>query len=151
MTTAPLRKEASRDQDEILALFDALRQAHHDKNASAIAAAYAKDAIICDLSPPLCRRGVNVEEKQAWLNSWEGPIDLEPRDYSLTISGDIAYAQGYTRMSGTPKAAGRHVSFWLRDTICLNHANGAWKIVHLHSSVPFYMDGSLRPAFDLNP
>ena len=41
MTTAPLRKEASRDQDEILALFDALRQAHHDKNASAIAAAYA--------------------------------------------------------------------------------------------------------------
>ena len=51
MTTAPLRKEASRDQDEILALFDALRQAHHDKNASAIAAAYADDA-----SSAICRR-----------------------------------------------------------------------------------------------
>jgi len=59
--------------------------------------------------------------------------------------------QGYTRMSGTPKAAGRPISFWLRDTICLNRGNGAWKIVHLHSSVPFYMDGSLRPAFDLQP
>ncbi len=38
--------------------------------------------------------------------------------------------QGYTRMSGTPKAAGRPISFWLRDTICLNRGNGAWKIVH---------------------
>jgi ketosteroid isomerase-like protein len=151
MTTATMRKETSRDQDEILALFDALRQAHHDKDGAAIAAAYADDAIICDLSPPLFHRGVDIKEKQAWLDSWEGPIDLEPRGYSLTVSGDVAYAQGYTRMSGTPKAAGRHVSFWLRDTICLNYANGAWKIAHMHSSVPFYMDGSLRPAFDLQP
>ena len=43
------------------------------------------------------------------------------------------------------------LSFWMRDTICLNRVSGAWKIVHLHSSVPFYMDGSLRPAFDLQP
>jgi ketosteroid isomerase-like protein len=151
MTTAPLRKAASRDEDEILALFDSLRQAHHDKDAAAIAAAYTDDAIVCDLAPPLFHRGVDVKEKQAWLDSWEGPIDLEPRDFSLTISGDIAYTQGYLRMSGTPKAAGRPVSFWLRDTICVSRVNGAWKIVHLHSSVPFYMDGSLRPAFDLQP
>jgi len=124
MTTAPLRKATSRDEDEILALLDALRQAHHDKNAAAIAAAYADDAIICDLAPPLFHRGVDVKEKQAWLDSWEGPIDLEPRDFSLTISGDIAYTQGYLRMSGTPKAAGRPVSFWLRDTICVNRVNG---------------------------
>ena len=102
MTTAPLRKATSRDEDEILALLDALRQAHHDKDAAAIAAAYTDDAIICDLAPPLYHRGVDVKEKQAWLDSWEGPIDLEPRDFSLTISGDIAYTQGYLRMSGTP-------------------------------------------------
>ena len=108
MTTAPLRKATSRDEDEILALLDALRQAHHDKDAAAIAAAYTDDAIICDLAPPLFHRGVDVKEKQAWLDSWEGPIDLEPRDFSLTISGDIAYTQGYLRMSGTPKAAGRN-------------------------------------------
>ena len=35
--------------------------------------------------------------------------------------------------------------------VCLNRVNGAWRIAHLHSSVPFYMDGSLRPAFDLQP
>jgi ethanolamine ammonia-lyase small subunit len=62
MTTAPLRKATSRDEDEILALLDALRQAHHDKDAAAIAAAYADDAIICDLAPPLFHRGVDVKE-----------------------------------------------------------------------------------------
>jgi ketosteroid isomerase-like protein len=150
MTTAALRKATSRDEDDILALLAALRQAHHDKDAAGIAAAYADDAVICNLAPPLFHRGVDLKEKQAWLDTWEGPINLEPRGYSLRISGDIAYAQGYTRMSGT-KTSGQALSFWLRDTICLNRVNGAWKIVHLHSSVPFYMDGSLRPAFDLQP
>jgi ketosteroid isomerase-like protein len=71
MTTAPLRKATSRDEDEILALLDALRQAHHDKNAAAIAAAYADDAIICDLAPPLFHRGVDVKEKR-WHGSTAG-------------------------------------------------------------------------------
>jgi ketosteroid isomerase-like protein len=150
MTTAPLRRTTSCDEDEILALLAALRQAHHDKDVAAIAAAYADDAIICNLAPPLFHRGVDLKEKQAWLDTWEGPIDFEPYGYSLRISGDIAYAQGYTRMSGT-KVSGQALSFWLRDTICLNRVNGAWRIAHLHSSVPFYMDGSLRPAFDLQP
>ncbi|MBV9245311.1 MAG: nuclear transport factor 2 family protein [Methylobacteriaceae bacterium] len=151
MMTATLRKQTSHDESEILALFDSLRQAHHDKDGEAIAAAYAKDAIVCDLSPPLFHRGVDAKEKQAWLDGWDGPIELDPRDFSLTVRDDVAFAQGYTRMSGTPKAAGRPVGFWLRDTICLNRTNGRWKIIHMHSSVPFYMDGSLRPAFDLEP
>jgi PhnB protein len=39
----------------------------------------------------------------------------------------------------------------MRMTMILERVNGAWKVVHEHSSVPFYMDGSLRPAFDLKP
>jgi ketosteroid isomerase-like protein len=26
-----------------------------------------------------------------------------------------------------------------------------WKVTHEHTSVPFYMDGTDRPAFDLRP
>ena len=33
----------------------------------------------------------------------------------------------------------------------LERVNGTWKVVHEHTSVPFHMDGSLRPAFDLQP
>jgi len=151
MSIATLTERKSRDESDILALLAALRQAHHDKDAAAIAAAYSRDAVICDLSPPLAHRGVDVAAKQAWLDSWEGPIELEPRDSTLTVSGDVAILQGYTRMSGTPKAAPQPISFWLRDTICLNRERGQWRIVHMHSSVPFHMDGSLRPAFDLAP
>jgi ketosteroid isomerase-like protein len=39
----------------------------------------------------------------------------------------------------------------MRETVCLHRVDGAWKIVHQHTSVPFYMDATLRPAFDLKP
>ena len=39
----------------------------------------------------------------------------------------------------------------MRATVCLRKSAGGWKIVHEHESVPFYMDESLRPAFDLEP
>jgi ketosteroid isomerase-like protein len=109
------------------------------------------DAAVYDLSPPLAHHGIDIREKQAWLDTWDGPIEIESRDFKFTVSGDYAFGYGYYRMSGNPKAAGRHISFWMRATVCLERNAGGWKIVHEHTSVPFYMDGSLRPAFDLEP
>jgi ketosteroid isomerase-like protein len=149
MTTETMSQ--SRDETEILALLAALRQAHRDKDGAAIAAAYAKDAVVCDLSPPLAHRGVDAKAKQAWLDGWDGPVELETPPGTLIVSGDLAVHHGFTRMSGKPKAAPQPISFWLRDTIVLRRGRDGWKIAHLHSSVPFYMDGSLRPAFDLRP
>jgi ketosteroid isomerase-like protein len=141
----------AKDEADILALLDALRKAHHDKNAAAIAAPFAANAAVFDLSPPLVHHGVDAGEKQAWLDTWETPIELESRDLKITISGDSAFCHGFLKMTGTPKSAGRQVSFWMRETMYLERQGGAWRIVHHHTSVPFYMDGSLRPAFDLNP
>jgi ketosteroid isomerase-like protein len=39
----------------------------------------------------------------------------------------------------------------MRETLCLEREADSWRIVHEHTSVPFYMDGSMRPAFDLKP
>jgi ketosteroid isomerase-like protein len=39
----------------------------------------------------------------------------------------------------------------MRETLCLERQGGGWRIVHEHTSVPFYMDAALRPAFDLQP
>lgn len=149
MSTATMTQ--SRDETEILALLAALRQAHRDKDGAGIAAAYAKDAVVCDLSPPLSHRGADAKAKQAWLDTWDGPVELETPPGTLTVSGDLAVHYGFTRMSGKPKAAPQIIGFWLRDTIVLKRGNDGWKIAHIHSSVPFYMDGSLRPAFDLTP
>ena len=151
MASATLNVRPSTDQASILALIEERRKAHHDKDAAGIAAPYAPDAAIYDLAPPLAHHGIDLKEKQAWLDSWDGPIDLESRDFNVTVSGDSAFCHGYIQMTGSPKAAGRQVSFWMRSTICLHREPDSWKIVHEHTSVPFYMDGSLRPAFDLKP
>ena len=69
----------------------------------------------------------------------------------MTIAGDTAFAHGYMRMKGQKKGADRDVDFWMRLTLCLERKGETWWIVHEHTSVPFYMDASTRPAFDLEP
>jgi ketosteroid isomerase-like protein len=145
------QNQKSKDEADIRALIKSVHQAHHNKDAAAIVAPYARDAAVFDLAPPLSHRGMEVEQKKAWLDTWEGPIDCESRDLSITVSGDFAFCHGFYRLGGTPRAAGRPISFWMRATVCLSRRGGAWRIVHEHTSVPFYMDGSLRPAFDLEP
>src|SRR5258707_11868362 len=156
MTTAILKNQStktqsSKDEAAIRAVVEAVHKAHHNKDAAGIVAGYARDAAIFDLAPPLSHRGVDLQQKKAWLDTWEGPIDRESRDFNITVSGDFAFCHGFYRLSGTPKAAGRPISFWMRSTVCLRRDGGAWRIVHEHTSVPFYMDGSLRPASDLKP
>lgn len=151
MTSAVPKSEVSQDEAAIQALIDAIGKGHHDKDAAAIAAPYVPDAVISDLAPPLSRRGLDVSRKAAWLNTWEGPVERESRDFTITVSGDLAFCHGYFRLSGTPKMAGKPISFWMRATLCFHKERGTWRIVHEHQSVPFYMDGSVRPAFDLEP
>jgi ketosteroid isomerase-like protein len=150
MASATLNARPSTDEATILALIEDRHKAHHNKDAAAITAPYASDVISYTLAPPLAHHGINLKEIQAWLDTWDGPINLESRDLNVTISGDCAFCHGYIQMTGT-KVAGNHVSFWMRSTLCLHREGDSWKISHEHASVPFYMDGSLRPAFDLNP
>jgi ketosteroid isomerase-like protein len=151
MSTAALKDQTSRDEADIRTLIESGNKAHHAKDAAAIVAQYAPGAVVFDLSPPLVSRiGGNLQGLEAWLDTWEG-LDREARDFSIAISGDLAFCHGFYRLSGTPKALDHEVGFWMRATVCLRRGRGAWRIVHQHTSVPFYMDGSLRPAFDLKP
>jgi ketosteroid isomerase-like protein len=51
-------------------------------------APYARDALVCDLAPALSHRGMDLQAKQAWLDTWEGHIDRESRYFSV-VSGDL--------------------------------------------------------------
>lgn len=143
--TTPLQDEA-----DIRAVIASVHHAHYAKDAAALVAPFAEDARIFSLAPPLSHH-MSVQDKEAWLATWDGPITLETRDLEVTTSGDLAIAHGFYRLSGTPKAAGRPISFWMRATVSLRRGDDGWTITHEHTSVPFYMDGSLRPAFDLAP
>ncbi len=151
MASATLNVPVSVDEAAILALIDARHKAHHDQNGAMVAAGYAADATVFSLAPPLMYHGVDVREKQAWLDSWEGPVKIESRDFKLTVSGDFAFGHGFLRLSGTKKGTEGKVDFWMRSTLAFERQKDGWRIVHDHVSVPFYMDGSLRPAFDLKP
>jgi ketosteroid isomerase-like protein len=142
---------AAQDEAEILALSAALHLAHFNKDPEGIAAPYAPHAVIFDLEPPLAHDGISVERKRQWLATWNGPLELTAQNFKVAVSGDHAYGHGYLRLSGNKKGVARPVSFWMRATLYYQRIDGAWRIVHEHTSVPFYMDGSLRPAFDLQP
>jgi len=119
MSTATMKVPASKEEADIRALVATIHKAHHNKDAAAIVAPYAQNAAVFNLAPPLSHRGADLQEKQAWLDTWEGPIDYESRDLNITVSGEFAFCYGFYRMSGTPKAAGRPISFWMRATVCL--------------------------------
>jgi SnoaL-like domain len=46
---------------------------------------------------------------------------------------------------------GEREDFWTRATVGMRKTGDGWKVTHEHTSVPFYMDGTPRPAFDLRP
>ena len=147
MTTST---EMTTDRDQIIALCERLGRAHTEKDAAAIVACYADDAVIYDMAPPLGRRGMNRDSLAAWLATWDGPITVEGANIDIHVGDGLAYATALNRMAGT-KRDGEAVVLWFRTTMVFARSDGHWRIVHDHSSVPFYMDGSLRAAVDLNP
>jgi ketosteroid isomerase-like protein len=54
-------------------------------------------------------------------------------------------------MTAIPKGAPSSFTMWYRVTLGLRRIDEQWLIVHEHTSVPFYMDGSFRAAVDLAP
>jgi uncharacterized protein (TIGR02246 family) len=141
------------NETEIRSLITDLSDALHDKDAKRVLSHYAPGSVVFDLAPPLQHAGAgeSVEEGlKEWFATWQGPIGHETRDVNITADGDIAYCHGFIRISGT-KVGGEHADVWARQTTCLRKIDGAWKITHDHTSVPFYMDGSYKAAVDLKP
>jgi ketosteroid isomerase-like protein len=102
--------------------------------------AYAPDAVIFDLTPPLRRRGMIRDNGAAWFAGWDGPIQIDAVDVSFTVDGDLAFVSTLNRMRG--RQGGEDQDLLYRTTMCIQKINRQWKIVCDHSSVPFYMVGS---------
>jgi ketosteroid isomerase-like protein len=140
------------DEAEIRGLMDIWAQALHAKDVDGIMRVYAADVRAFDLAPPLQHVGAATHRRnfQEWFRTFRGPIGSDLRDFNVTSSGDVALCHGFNRISGT-KTSGEETSVWVRVTLGLRRENGAWKVMHEHVSVPFYMDGSVKAAVDLAP
>jgi PhnB protein len=143
--------ERPNDETLIRQLLDDYAEAIRHKDAEAALSYLADDAVCFDLAPPLRFGGPeSAGSLQEWFETWRSPIDFESRDLRVAVGGDVAFAHALRRMVGV-KTDGQRVDLWYRATCGLRKEKGEWKIVHVHDSVPFYMDGSLRAAVDLKP
>jgi ketosteroid isomerase-like protein len=141
----------SRDEKALVrALIEDWAQALSIKDSKRVVAHYAPDAVLYTLAPPLRSTRLDAQNLQAWFDTWKGSIEGEARDVNLSVGDGEAFCSSLNRMRGT-KTDGQAVDLWFRQTLGFRKIDGAWKIVHEHTSVPFYMDGSFRAAIDLKP
>ena len=150
MSMADCSAPVPSDAEAIRAVTMAIAAAVYAKDANAMARHYAPDASIADLSPPLMRRGFDVEAMQAWLDGWQGPVESEIRDLVITSDGDLALCHGLQYVRARTRES-EQAAWWSRITMGLTRTPEGWRIFHEHNSVPFYMDGSFRAAIDLDP
>jgi PhnB protein len=149
MTTS----DKSADAAAIRALIDKRAEALRAKDAEGVVSGQAPEIVSFTLAPPLRQMADKPRAREglkAWFATWSGPLGYEMRDPSITVGGDVAFCLGLVRISGT-KTNGKKEDVWARQTLCLERLGGAWKVVHEHTSVPFYMDGSVKAAVDLKP
>jgi ketosteroid isomerase-like protein len=114
---------------------------------------HTTDPVIFDLAPPLQLKGPDALDPTAledWFATWTGPIGLEHHDLAVTAAGDLAFAHCLVHLTGS-RTSGDETDVWVRQTLGLRRLGEVWRIVHEHTSVPFYMDGSYRAAVDLKP
>jgi ketosteroid isomerase-like protein len=120
------------------------------KDADAIAKFFTKDVVSFDLAPPLKNVGFDRKMMEDWFKTWQSSIGYEVTDQVIEVGDTIAVARSLDHMTGI-KTGGEKVDVWTRSTVCFRKEGQDWKVMHVHSSVPFHMDGSFKAAVDLQP
>ena len=140
-------------EQEILEFLKRHAEATRTKNVEVACSAQASERVEFLMRPPLCfgvNDGLDESHLASWFAMFDGPIGFEHRDVVVTAEGEIAFVSCLAHWTGK-FVNGGEMDVWYRQTYGLRQIDGDWKIVHLHESVPFYMDGSFRAAVDLKP
>jgi ketosteroid isomerase-like protein len=140
---------ATTAEKEIKLALEARNAALSAKDTAALMATGYAGFVAYTLAPPLTSVG-GKEGLAGWFATWDGPIGFALKDLKITAGDEVAFASCLAHMTGR-KTDGEDIDLWHRMTFGLKRVRGAWKIVHEHASVPFYMDGSYRAAVDLKP
>jgi uncharacterized protein (TIGR02246 family) len=144
-------KAGNNDEAGIRQWMDLWTKAVQARDVNAIAALYAPDVVAYDVVPPLQYVGWDAYRKdyEWFLAQYKGPLEVEVRDVHVSVQGDLAFARGLERWSGT-LANGEKSSIWMRFTSVFRKSNGKWLDIHDHASVPVdFATGKAK--MDLNP
>lgn len=125
------------DEAEIKRVIEDGVEAVRNKNIEGVMSFYAPEVVSFDIVPPLQYVGADAFRK-VWEEVffvYQGPIDYEIHDLSITVGDDVAFTHSLNRISGTMNT-GQQTDLWLRWTACFRKINGKWLIVHHQNSVP---------------
>lgn len=128
----------SEDEAAIRRLISAWSMALEAKDADALVADYAADAVLFDAIPPY--KTVGPENiRQLWINClphFPAKFKSEHRDIVIHVTGDTAIMHGLHHFIPTP-ADHPCGQTWMRVTAGFRRIDGKWKVAHEHVSVPF--------------
>jgi uncharacterized protein (TIGR02246 family) len=121
------------------------------KDIDRIMAHYAQDVTIFDVKPPFQIKGADAFRRiwQECLPYFPDSFEIESRDLSVTVSGDLAIAHWLFHFTGMEKDHPA-AQMWMRNTVSYQRNQGKWQIVHEHCSVPFDPETS-KAVFTLEP
>ena len=147
------KRNASGEGGEVRALVENWASAVRRKDYDGVLRHHADDMLMFDVPPPPLQSKGLAAYRRTWdvfFASSRDPVAFDLIDMTVTAGSDVAFVAALVRCSEID-SRGAHPELKVRLTIGLCKIDGQWKIVHEHTSVPFYMDGSLRAAVDLAP
>ena len=144
-------KKRSIEETQIRKRIDTWANAFRSKDIDIVMSAFAPEVVSFDVVPPLAYTGREAYRKQ-WeklFRSYQGPIEYEIHDLSITAEHDAAFSHSLNRIRGTLKN-GHRTDFCLRMTACWRRIDGQWLIEHEHVSVPVDLESG-KASLDLKP
>jgi uncharacterized protein (TIGR02246 family) len=137
---------SSSDENQITQLIDTYGQGFIDKDVDKILSVYSDDAVAFYEVGQLQVKG-RKELEAFWEDCIDqsGTNDFAPHELSLRIDQNLAVAHYLSHVLCLTKA-GDKIDHWSRCTLTLVKEDGAWVVIHEHTSVPF--DG-LIPSPDV--
>ena len=139
------------DEAEIQRAIEGYVEALRARDIDGVMSIYAPELVSFDLVPPLRYVGAG-EYRKRWeevFSVYQGPIDYEVHDLTITVGDDVAFTHSLNRISGTLNT-GQKTDLWLRWTACFRKINCKWLIVHHQNSVPVDLKTG-RAVLDLKP
>ena len=148
MTT---EKSKATDEAQIRELMDDQAKAVHAKDIEGSMSNYAPDIVSFDIVNTLQKIGLDACRKrlEEWFSSFQGPIDYEMRDLSISAGDTVAFCHSLNQVNGT-KTDGEKIEMRWRATVCFRKIDGRWMVTHEHSSVPFDVETG-KASLDLKP
>jgi uncharacterized protein (TIGR02246 family) len=147
----PTENGKATGEAEIRAAIKGWAKALRAKDINALMTNYAPDVLSFDVVNPLQRQGRDEAKKRAeeWIASWQGPIECEISNLSITAGNDVAFSHHLSHFSGKRLDGGK-IDMWIRATLCYRKIDGKWMVTHEHVSVPFDPESG-QASLDLKP